>query len=189
MSIDLNERMDFANKLSAILRMAKRKNIRPRHVKNTGFYLEHMLLIQYLLYATKMNVEVVLSRKEARLVKTIIGALFLISSKTGGITNKLLNIFTTDCAHLNQLYGKNVLEHGMLDPFIFDIHKRFKEVMAIQGLDLMVVFERAPYTILNSDEINTLRHAAPYMYLNGKELRDYLVACKRAMKEINIRCR
>ncbi len=189
MSIDLNERMDFANKLSAILRMAKRKNIRPRRVKNTGFILEHMLLIQYLLYATKMNVEVVLSRKEARLVRTIIGALFLISSKSGGITNKLLKIFTTDCAHLNQLYGKNVLEYGMLDPFIFDIHKRFREVMAIQGLDLKVVFERAPYTILNSDEINTLRIAAPYMYLNGKELRDYLVACKRAMKEINIRCR
>lgn len=189
MSLDMNERIDFADKLSFILRMAKRKNIRPRHVKNTGFHLEHMLLIQYLVYARKMNVEVVLSRKETRLVKTIIGALFLISSKTGRITNKLLSIFTADCTYLNQLYGKNVLEYGMLDPFIFDIHKRFCEVMAIQGADLKVEFVRAPYTILNSDQINTLRNAAPYMYLNGKELRDYLVACKRAMKEINIRCR
>lgn len=172
--------MTYANQVASLLRLAKRKGISARRVKNTGFHLEHLLLVQYLSFIDQMHVEVALTRKELRLVKVISRASDKIAGSERGFLLALLGAFTLG------KFPKNLIEREIktvcseaafqgdkLDPFIYDLLNHVVEVLQIQGANIEKCFTRSNTSKLPAPVLKKLVQLAPLFYLRGKELQKF----------------
>lgn len=180
-----NDRMTYANQVASLLRLAKCKGISAHRVKNTGFHLEHLLLVQYLSFIDEMHVEVALTRKELRLVKVISRASDKIAGSEREFLLALFAAFTMgkfqkksiEC-EIKTVCTEAAFQGDKLDPFIYDLFNRFIEVLQIQGVKAEMCFTRSSVSRLPGPIVKKLMQLAPLFYLRGKELQKFYSEAK-----------